>query len=87
MKRAIEFHEAARDELRAARWYETRLEGLGAAFLEAVEVALDRAARVEVPGLALHEQGRPETRRLLLRRFPYAIHFDMSEGSLSVWAV
>jgi plasmid stabilization system protein ParE len=88
LKRAIEFHEAARDELReAARWYEARLEGLGEEFLEAVEAALERVACGELPGLAPQEQGRPETRRLLMQRFPYAIHFDMGEGSLFVWAV
>src|SRR5207253_1303096 len=88
LKRAIEFHEAARDELReAARWYETRLEGLGEEFLEAVELALERAVRGELPGMAPQEQGRPETRRLLLQRFPYSIHFDTNEGKLYVWAV
>lgn len=88
MNRAIEFHEAARDELReGARWYETRLEGLGEELLEAVEAALERAARGALPGLAPQEPGRPATRRILLQRFPYTIHFEMGEGSLFVWAV
>jgi toxin ParE1/3/4 len=88
LSRAIEFHEAARDELReAARWYEARVEGLGEELLAAVETALERAARGKLPGLAPQVTSPPATRRILLQRFPYTIHFEMGEGSLFVWAV
>ena len=88
MSRDVSFHEGARDELReAARWYEGEREGLGEEFLEAIETALERAARGELPGLAALEGNRPGTQRILLQRFPYALHFDMSQNSLFVWAV
>ena len=88
MSLRVSFHEAARDELReAARWYEREREGLGEEFLLAVETAVERAARGELPGLAAAEASKPGTRRILLQRFPYAVHFDMNQSAVFVWAV
>jgi plasmid stabilization system protein ParE len=88
LKRRISFHDAARDELReAARWYEHEREGLGEEFLLAVETAVGRAAGGELPGLVARQGTRPGTRRILLQRFPYAIHFDLSQREMFVWAV
>ena len=88
MNRGVSFHEAAQNELReAARWYEREREGLGEEFLLAVETAIERAARGDLPGLAASEASQPGTRRILLQRFPYTVHFDMREGEMFVWAV
>jgi plasmid stabilization system protein ParE len=88
LNRRISFHDAARDELReAARWYEREREGLGEEFLLAVQTAIERAARGELPGLAAPETSPPGTRRIFLQRFPYAVHFGMSQSEMFVWAV
>ncbi len=88
MNRRISFHEAARDELReAARWYEREREGLGEEFLQTVDTAIERVARGELPGLAAAETGQPGTRRILLQRFPYTVHFDLGQTEMFVWAV
>jgi toxin ParE1/3/4 len=88
LNRSVSFHEAARDELReAARWYEREREGLGGEFGLAVEMAVERAARGELPSLASVEASQPGTRKILLQRFPYAVHFDMSDSEMFVWAV
>jgi plasmid stabilization system protein ParE len=83
----IRFHEAARDELRAgARWYEREREGLGEEFLAAVEQLVERVARGELPGLAAREESS-SVRNVLLRRFPYAVYYEIRAEELLVWAV
>jgi plasmid stabilization system protein ParE len=64
---------AAADVEEAYRWYEERREGLGAEFLVAVEAALRLITE--------HTEAAPvvyrDTRRLLLRRFPYGLHYRL----------
>jgi plasmid stabilization system protein ParE len=71
-------------DLRAARrWYEARREGLGDEFILAVDRLLARvdAAPDEFPRV------KAETRRALLRRFPYAIFFVIEDDDRVVLAV
>jgi toxin ParE1/3/4 len=73
--RRVRIHAAASEEAaEAAAWYEKERPGLGAEFEQAVEVALDLLEEemvplVSVPGIA----GTRDVKRLLLRRFPYAV--------------
>lgn len=73
----ISWHPLARRELfEASTFYDGESRGLGEAFLDAVEQALER--------LRLHPKaGRivlGETRRYLVHRFPYAVVYRVEEG-------
>jgi plasmid stabilization system protein ParE len=74
----------ARDELLEAwDWYEQRAAGLGAEFVRAVEAAVD--ALQQAPDRYPRVHG--EIRRVLLRRFPYAIFYRASPDEIVVLAV
>ena len=76
MTRAIEIREPALEDIDAAgRWYEGQDEGLGDEFLAELERVLDRVAAL--PGQFPQHHG--SVRRALLRRFPYAVIFDVTE--------
>jgi toxin ParE1/3/4 len=80
----LRFRSEVAADLRAARaWYEARREGLGAEFMLAIEGVLERvdATPGEFPRV------RAETRRALVRRFPYAIFFVVENGDRIVLAV
>jgi plasmid stabilization system protein ParE len=75
--------EAAR-ELRAThQWYESRREGLGREFAEAVEAVLLRIAEQPFAFPRVHS----ETRRAVLTRFPYAVYFGLHGEDVVVLAV
>lgn len=75
MSRRVRIHSAAVEEAaEAAAWYEQERTGLGIEFERAVDAALDLLEEqlvplVTVPGIA----GTRGVKRLLLRRFPYAV--------------
>ena len=66
----------------AALWYEQRAPGLGAEFLRAADVTLAEVARMPERFPAVYR----ESRRALLRRFPYAIYFVATSAQVSVIA-
>ena len=73
--RVLRIHAAAAEEAaEAAAWYEKERLGLGADFARAVEAALDLLEQeivplTSAPGVAAAHG----VKRLLLRRFPYAV--------------
>jgi plasmid stabilization system protein ParE len=70
--RPVILRAAAEDDIEAAyHWYEERSPGLGAEYLRAVEAGL--AAIERNPELA--SQVYKRARRVLLRRFPYALFY------------
>lgn len=75
--------EAEVEALEARRWYEERRPGLGDEFGAAVDATVTRL--VERP-LAF-PRVRGETRRAVLVRFPYALHFRVTEENIVVLAV
>lgn len=87
--RRLRIHEAAAEEAaEAAAWYETERPGLGADFEKALNAAFDvleqdvaRLTTVSGPG------GGRGVKRLLLRRFPYAIIVKESPTEVFVIAV
>lgn len=78
------FETAAQAEIAAAfDWHEQRSDGLGGEFLRALAAASEQLTRN--PRAFPPSRGR--FRRLWLRRFPYALHFELlSEQRVSVLA-
>jgi hypothetical protein len=73
--RVLRIHAAAAEEAaEAAAWYEKERPGLGADFERAIDAALDLLERDIVPlTTAPGISGVRGVKRLLLRRFPYAV--------------
>jgi len=79
--------EADEELLEAARWYEQRRRGLGLDFLAAIGAAVELIQRYpaggsRVPGV----KDEVPARRLVLRRFPYAVVFLELEAEIRVLA-
>ena len=74
---------AEEDILRAFRWYESELRGLGTQFLEALDEGFDRISEnplhyAEIAG---------GIRRKLLSKFPFAVFFVFENDEVRVLAV
>ncbi len=80
---SVRLHPEARRELRAAaEFYREETPGLGRAFVAEVCAATARIA--EFP-----ESGSPETtgiRRILLKRFPFALIYRSTAGTIEILA-
>lgn len=80
---SVEFRPAAAADLEeAAEWYETKRKGLGDEFLDAVRATLDSIAENPRIYRVLYR----DTRRALVRRFPYGIYFRESDNRILVVA-
>ena len=88
MRTPLRVADAARDELRAAvAWYADKGHGLGGEFLAEVHHTLELIAHH--PGLGASVPRVPAargTRRLPLRRFPYAIVYRERPDAIQVVA-
>lgn len=67
----------------AASWYECQRPDLGIEFIFEIDAAIDRAA--ESP--EIYEELYLGIRRVLLRRFPYAVYFLFEPDVVDVIAV
>jgi toxin ParE1/3/4 len=87
--RRLRIHAAAADEAaEAAAWYEKERPGLGEDFFRAVDAALDLLEEEIVPLVALPgAAGALGVKRLLLRRFPYAVVVRESAAEVVVIAL
>jgi plasmid stabilization system protein ParE len=84
VKRAIVFRpQAEREALEVRRWYEARREGLGNAFGAEVDEIVARMASTPLAFQCV----RGETRRGVLKRFPYAIYFRATSKEIIVLAI
>jgi len=84
VSRRTVFRRVARDDVRSARrWYEARRPGLGAAFLQSLEVCVAQIERT--PEIWPHVDGG--TRRGRLRRFPYVVYYELHGDDILVLAV
>lgn len=84
MSREVVFRPQAEDDVLAVRaWYESRQEGLGQEFGQAVDALVIRI--LENP--LLFQRVHLETRRAVLSRFPYAIYFRSTDSQVVVLAV
>jgi plasmid stabilization system protein ParE len=75
--------EAEADALEAYRWYNEQLPGLGEEFLAEIEHALE-TVRVNPEA---HRKLHREFRRVLARRFPYAVFYAVRDERIVVFAI
>ena len=84
MTRVVIFRtEAVAEALEARQWYEERRRGFGEEFGTAVDDAIARIAATPLAFPCVHG----ETRRAILRRFPYAIYFRILDDDIVILAV
>jgi plasmid stabilization system protein ParE len=80
----VVFRPVAKAELEEAIiWYEKRKPGLGFDFRRVVEHELEQIAATPLRFRPVDQH----TRRALLRRFPYAVHFAVEPKAIVVLAV
>ena len=81
-RRVIVRPEAEREIQDAFDWYEDRSEGLGAEFLRAADACLAGVQRDPLAFPKVHKA----VRRVLMRKFPYALFYLIEEESIVVVA-
>ena len=82
MKSPIFRPAAAADVEDAYRWYETQQIGLGDGFLDGVRAALEAIEAAPESYAVVHR----DTRRALLRRFPYGLYYRIIANQVIVVA-
>lgn len=75
--------EAKTDIRQAARWYEGQRVGLGRAFVQQIDVLLDRVRLNPMQYQVVHR----EVRRAVPRRFPYGVFYRIEGTNIIVFAV
>ena len=75
--------EAENELLEAAQWYRQQSFGLDYEFMRCIDEAMTRIGRTPLMFPILH-RGR---RRVLVKRFPYAIIFDVMEDEILIYAI
>ena len=80
----VVYHPGAVDDLKeAARFYDSRVSGLGAAFLEEADLVVSRLAKS--PGRYAIVRGK--IRRCMLRRFPYGVYFRETNDEIRILVI
>ena len=80
----LRYSATAKDDLRIAfQWYEAQRRGLGMAFLDCVEAAIETI--LEMP--KLYAEHHANFRRALVRRFPFSIFYTIEEKEIVLHAV
>jgi plasmid stabilization system protein ParE len=75
--------EAAAEAAAARKWYDSRQAGLGLKFANALRETISRIADSPL----VFPSVRGETRRAVLRPFPYALYFRISDEAIVILAV
>jgi plasmid stabilization system protein ParE len=75
--------EVQQDIDEAYSWYEDRRSGLGEEFLGCVDACMQALCRMPERHTKVHEVYR----RALLRRFPYAIFYEVTGGTVTVYCI
>jgi toxin ParE1/3/4 len=86
VKRTVRTSEPASEELiNAVRWYEGQRPGLGGEFFDAVAEVLTVIERSpEIGSLSRHA---PQTRRVLVPRFPYQVVYRLAGAEIVIVAI
>jgi plasmid stabilization system protein ParE len=71
------------DAEEAAAWYDAERPGLGVEFILELDLAMEKAA--ENPSSFAHVAG--PVRRVLMRRFPYALYFLFDGDEIEIIAI
>lgn len=80
----FEYHpEAAKELMRSVQYYEDKSAGLGAEFLDEIEEAISQALTYPLSGSLL----TPEDRKIVLKRFPFEIIYEVSQNVITISAV
>ncbi|MEW5766627.1 MAG: type II toxin-antitoxin system RelE/ParE family toxin [bacterium] len=84
MVRPVEYHSQAKAEIQEAiKWYDDKVEGLGLEFL--FEVRYAESKIIQAPEMWPTYEG--ETRRYLLKRFPFGVIYLTSDEKIQIVAV
>jgi len=75
--------EAEKELLEAAEWYREQSLGLDYEFMRCMDEAMQRIGRAPLMFPVAH-QGK---RRILAKRFPYSIIFDVIENEILIYAI
>ena len=75
--------EAEEDIADAYAWYENHRPGLGEEFFSCVEACIEAIRRAPEMHALVHENYR----RGLVRRFPYAVFYEYTEGTVRIYSV
>ena len=75
--------EVQQDVAHAYCWYEQRRPGLGEELLSCVDACIQRISRTP----ELHAKVHEDYRRALVRRFPYAVFYEVVRGTVTVYGV
>ena len=90
MTRNVRFHPLATAEVVEAQlWYEDRVAGLGARFVDALRATTERAARWPNAGSPTDrdDSGDPLQRRVALAGFPYVVVYRVDGEDVEILAV
>jgi plasmid stabilization system protein ParE len=82
-REAIYQRRASADAKAAYRWYEEQRIGLGEEFLAELRQAVDLAVAFPLACPRLHRN----TRRVLLKRFPYGLYFRLNGAKLIIVSI
>ena len=84
MTRKVVFRpQADQEALSARQWYEKQRPGLGAQFADAIDKTVERISSNPLAFPSVHG----ETRRAVVRWFPYGIYFRMLADDIVITAV
>ena len=81
--RLIVTPEVETDLNQAVQWYEARKPGLGAKFLANVTATVEEIVRMP----EIHRTVERQYRRGLVKRFPYAVFYDLVGDTITIFGV
>jgi plasmid stabilization system protein ParE len=75
--------EAEKELLEAAQWYSQQSIGLDYEFIRCIDEAMARIVRAPLMFPVVHR----DRRRVIVKRFPYSIIFDVMEDEVLIYAI
>jgi plasmid stabilization system protein ParE len=83
VSRVVLLPKARAEALEAYHWYEEQRAGLGDAFRDELDEAIERIGRTPLASQTVHK----DLRRVLLDRFPYGVFYRVLPGRIAVVGV